>query len=395
MTAVLDGPADTSAMRIVHTALRRDFARARTSLTTWPHPADEQRVAIAQRLQWLMEFLHKHHEGEDNGLYPLVRARNPAAVELLDAMDAEHQVVGPTIDGLAAAAREYAESASAREKVVAALDALTDALLPHLRREESEMMPVVSATITEAEWRDWDQRCNVKPLKGADLAFTGLFILDGLEGADRATIEALVPAIPRWVINNIFIRGYRRTAFRSWRLPQHSDLKLPTSGGATVDIAAAPDVVWRILTDVTRVSEWSHECRKVRWLDGATRGGVGVRFRGANEAGKFNWSRVCTITRFDQAAEFAFSTDGGIYGDNTLWSFRLEAIPSGTRLTQAFQVLNMPKWFDRVIWNFLPAHRDRSAALASDLGRLAQLAEETELADTRRLARDPRTQQSA
>ncbi|WP_420838018.1 SRPBCC family protein [Antrihabitans stalactiti] len=43
--------------------------------------------------------------------------------------------------------------------------------------------------------------------------------------------------------------------------------------------AAAPDVVWRILTDVTRVHEWSHECRRVRWLDGATRGGVGVRFR--------------------------------------------------------------------------------------------------------------------
>lgn len=79
MKADLSGPADTSMMGIVHRALRRDLARARAALTADRLPADDQRVAIAEHLGWLMQFLHRHHESEDAGLYPLVRRRSPAA----------------------------------------------------------------------------------------------------------------------------------------------------------------------------------------------------------------------------------------------------------------------------------------------------------------------------
>jgi hypothetical protein len=37
---LLSGPADTAAMRIVHTALRRDYARARSALSQPPYPDD-------------------------------------------------------------------------------------------------------------------------------------------------------------------------------------------------------------------------------------------------------------------------------------------------------------------------------------------------------------------
>ena len=45
MKAELSGPADTSTMRIVHTALRRDLARAQTALTEPPYPDRAQRAA--------------------------------------------------------------------------------------------------------------------------------------------------------------------------------------------------------------------------------------------------------------------------------------------------------------------------------------------------------------
>ena len=94
MKADPSGPADTSMMGIVHRALRRDLARARAALTAdWP-PADDQRVAIAGHLGWLMGFLHRHHESEDEGLYPLVRRRSPAAAAMLDVMDADHHAIG-------------------------------------------------------------------------------------------------------------------------------------------------------------------------------------------------------------------------------------------------------------------------------------------------------------
>ena len=80
----MEGPADTRMMGIVHDALRRDLARTRAALAC-PVPA-AQRRALAAHVGWMMDFLHEHHEGEDKGLYPMVRAINPATGALLDAM---------------------------------------------------------------------------------------------------------------------------------------------------------------------------------------------------------------------------------------------------------------------------------------------------------------------
>jgi hemerythrin-like domain-containing protein len=80
-------------------------------------------------------FLHRHHESEDNSLYPMVAAANPAAAALIDAMAADHGAVQAALD---AAESAVARSADGRADLIAALDALEEALLPHLRREEDE-----------------------------------------------------------------------------------------------------------------------------------------------------------------------------------------------------------------------------------------------------------------
>jgi hypothetical protein len=217
MTQDLSGPADTRIMGIVHSALRRDLARTRAELTTTPYPDGEQRVAIADHLRWMMTFLHRHHESEDAFLYPLVRSRDDSAAVLLDEMDQDHQSILPAMDGLEAAAANYRESGDGREPVLAAVDTLEDVLLPHLDREENEMMPIASANVTKAEWKQWDDDYNVKPLKPLELADTGLWIMDGLQPDDLAVVTALVPPVPRWVIVNVLSRRYRRQAGRRWR----------------------------------------------------------------------------------------------------------------------------------------------------------------------------------
>ena len=51
-------------------------------------------------------------------------------------------------------------------------------------------------------------------------------------------------------------------------------------------IADAPiESVWRVIADVTRTGEWSHECLHVDWLGGATAAAPGARFRGRNRLG--------------------------------------------------------------------------------------------------------------
>ena len=146
--------------------------------------------------------------------------------------------------------------------------------------------------------------------------------------------------------------------------------------GHTETVACAPaEAVWRIVADVTRVGEWSHECRGARLLGGARTAAPGVRFRGRNRSGAFRWSRSCVFTVVEPPRALAWRT-GGLWGrvDSTQWRLDLEPVAGGTRIVQTYQVLRVAPGLDRVYWRLVKAHRDRRAALADDLDRLAALA---------------------
>jgi hypothetical protein len=212
----LHEPADTRSMGIVHSALRRDLERTRLVLSAPPYPEDERRRAIAEHLSWMMHFLHVHHTGEDDGLWPLVLARNPAAAELLQRMDADHKRIAPAITSLEQAASAYSRDGSAREHVLDALAGLGEVLLPHLQREELEMMPVVAATLTTAEYQGVEQEYFVKPKGFLELGAEGHWILDGLDEEGRDVILHVVPAVHRFVLLHGFARAYRRKKARLW-----------------------------------------------------------------------------------------------------------------------------------------------------------------------------------
>lgn len=208
------GPADTTMMGIVHDALRRDLVRMRDALALEP-PAPRRR-ALAGHLTWMMRFLDAHHSGEDDGLYPAVRAADPGAADLLDAMDAEHQAIHPAMEQVATRAARWASNGEDRNALVVAIDELSDVLLPHLDREEAEAMPLVSATLTQREWTDWDQRYNIAPKSLSALGEEGNWVLDGLDDERRRVVLDLVPLLPRLIVLYVFGPRYRRRARSRW-----------------------------------------------------------------------------------------------------------------------------------------------------------------------------------
>jgi hemerythrin-like domain-containing protein len=214
----MDGPADTRMMGIVHDALRRDLDRLRAELTTAPYPEGEQRSALAAHALWMMDFLHDHHAGEDSGLYPMVRAKNSEAAALLDDMDADHKRIDPAMTSFRAAIETWGAAGddASRQQVLTALDGLDAVLRPHLDREESEAMPIVSRTITHRELHEWDQRTNIKPKSMPVLAHEGLWLLDGLAGERRDILLHEVPLIPRYIVLWGFGPGYRRRTAALW-----------------------------------------------------------------------------------------------------------------------------------------------------------------------------------
>ena len=214
-------PADTRLMGIVHSALRRDLERTRSAVTAGPPPAGRRRRAIGRHVLWLMDFLHHHHTGEDEGLWPLVLRRAPEAAPLLDSLEADHARIAPAVDSLVAAALEYADTDAddARAALVTALDGLADVLYPHLDREVDEGMPVVSAAITEREWREWDEGYNLKGKSPLELGLEGHFLLDGLDPEGRDLVVHLVPPVPRFLLVHGFGWLYRRQARLRWQAP--------------------------------------------------------------------------------------------------------------------------------------------------------------------------------
>ena len=213
------GPANTAMMGIVHSALRRDLTRSATALTAPTPPAGPQRTALAKHLAWMMDFLDGHHQGEDTGLWPMVRSLNPSAERLLDQMEREHAQIAPAIEALREATRRYAEdnaAAQAREAVVEALAALRAVLDPHLHREEAEMMPIVSQTLTNGRWESFNQEHYVKPKSKRELGQEGHWLIDSIDPAGYQVVVGNVPAVSRFVLLHAFAGQYARACARRW-----------------------------------------------------------------------------------------------------------------------------------------------------------------------------------
>ena len=105
------------------------------------------------------------------------------------------------------------------------------------------------------------------------------------------------------------------------------------------EIDTPPDVVWSVVSDITRIGEWSPECHSCSW-DPGQQPGPGATFTGHNRHGDKEWSNQSTIVGWEPAERIAWEVRlvgraRELLGDNPFsrWGFELEPIDGGTRLT--------------------------------------------------------------
>jgi hypothetical protein len=152
-------------------------------------------------------------------------------------------------------------------------------------------------------------------------------------------------------------------------------------GRVEVTTSASPDAVWAIVSDPTRVGEWSHECHGATWIDGATAAVPGARFRGTNKHGRARWTRTNEVLTVDAPRTLSWRTiPATLYPDSTIWTLTAEPIDGGTRITQTYEVVKLNRVLSRLYVLIIPDHLDRSEALTGDLRALAALAEHSEQA---------------
>lgn len=104
----------------------------------------------------------------------------------------------------------------------------------------------------------------------------------------------------------------------------------------SIDIAAPPERVYGLVSDITRMGEWSPECVRCAWTRGATGPAVGARFKARNKGGRGPaWFNTPVVTTADPGREFAFNRSGPGIGSYT-WRYVLEPTPAGTNVTESF-----------------------------------------------------------
>lgn len=108
----------------------------------------------------------------------------------------------------------------------------------------------------------------------------------------------------------------------------------------TVHIAAPPQQVWELISDITRMGEYSPEVFETEWLEDATGPAVGTRYRGhvkRNERGPTYWT-TCEVTQCVPGEIFEFAVMMGSRPVNT-WRYEFAPGPGGgTDVTESFRL---------------------------------------------------------
>ncbi len=154
-------------------------------------------------------------------------------------------------------------------------------------------------------------------------------------------------------------------------------------GEASVFIGAPPKVVYALISDVSRMGEWSPECVEADWAAGTTGPSIGAVFNGTNSRADNRWTTPNTVIVADVGKEFAWVV-GTMDFRVCTWRYVLSAEGDGTRVTESFELGKEKVGFTATVLESpeeerAPMVEARKAQLVQDmketLGRLKGVAE--------------------
>ena len=96
---------------------------------------------------------------------------------------------------------------------------------------------------------------------------------------------------------------------------------------AQVEINAPVTKVWSLVSDLSKMPQWSPQCRLMKPVGQLRQGARTVNF---NRRGLLFWPTTCRITEFIPEKKLAFRVNE----NHTVWSYELEPTEAGTRLVE-------------------------------------------------------------
>jgi hemerythrin-like domain-containing protein len=127
-------------------------------------------VLFQAMLRYIEDFPEKlHHPKEDEHLFRLLRARDPASTPVLDELSAEHRRGAELIASLKSALAAWErEGEPAFAAFAACVDGYEQFHWDHMRKEEEYVLPRAEQVLTDEDWTQIDAAfaANADPIDG-------------------------------------------------------------------------------------------------------------------------------------------------------------------------------------------------------------------------------------
>ena len=205
--------------------------------------------------------------------------------------------------------------------------------------------PGLFDSVIQAAW----SFCLALRARGLGSAWTTLHLGKAKEFAEILGIPAGVTQVVllpvAWTIGTEFRPAARRPAseiiwFDRWGYTKETlgdvESLIAAGPGVTVeiDIAAPPDRVWELASDINISARFSSEFQGAEWID-ADGPREGASFIGKNKRTDVNreWETTSYVVACDPPRVFAWNVNDRDE-PSAQWRFELEKIPGGTRLRQ-------------------------------------------------------------
>jgi hypothetical protein len=101
----------------------------------------------------------------------------------------------------------------------------------------------------------------------------------------------------------------------------------------SIVISSSPEALYDMVSDVTRMGDWSPVCKTCWWEEG---GGprVGATFTGRNELPDRTWETRSEVAVADRGKEFAFV----VQVTGTGWGYTFAPVAGGTQVTESWEL---------------------------------------------------------
>jgi hemerythrin-like domain-containing protein len=207
---------------LMHKAMRRDAPRLVHALDRMTTRDRRRPEALARWFERFEGQLHHHHEVEDEIFWPALRSAVPAAIDELDALEAEHGVLTARLSAVHHTLDTFAGITTvggiedARHAAFEAAAALEQTLVAHLDREELTVFPALMQ-FNEDQYRDLETRA--RKYKGSAATkhsggtpFAAPWIFESATDEEFAHAREAAPAVLFVLYKLVWRRRYERIA---------------------------------------------------------------------------------------------------------------------------------------------------------------------------------------